>query len=208
MIKLLPKNVALLASACADSAARYSLTGVHVKLGPAGYVATATDGHCLVRVEGEYHGDYDAEFPAGLVPALDGACASEGVVPAAAWLAASKRKLRSPRSSLDCHAVAITDKEAAIVATNLDQIVCERSRLVEGRFPDADAVLRDAMKNDAFGPSHFDPALFAKVLAVVGKLGAENVEVVRLATGKPCVLVAETAARQKVTALVLAMVKR
>lgn len=169
MKKLLPKNLCHLVDATADDAARYSMMGVRIKLGDEDYVAEATDGRMLVQVKGKYLAEMD-EFP-DVVPEVKGE-ATDAVIPVAALKAIAKRKFRFvPRPSLNSMAISIGQDEAVLVTTDLEQVVVERTRLVDGRFPATADVIKSSTKGAPHGGSvTLAPALMAKLLGVLNKL--------------------------------------
>ncbi len=138
---LLPANLAGLARLCAKENARYSLTGVRLTLTPDGYRADATNGRYLGTVTGPYPEAAD-QYPE--IPALESAPAGagQGVIPVQAWEAAFKLPPRRTPKPILAHVAAALGRDlVTFAATDLERARCEQSRLLDGKFPDVDAVL-------------------------------------------------------------------
>ncbi len=90
---LLPKNLEALAPLASKESARYALTGVHVIDQGKTYIAEATDGKIMGRVEGIKPDDktYPVKSISGLASAPN--TAHDGVIPTADFVAACKTNL-------------------------------------------------------------------------------------------------------------------
>ena len=92
MKKLIPRNICLLADAVSDFRdGRPNTTGVRVRLNESGYIAEATNGRILVRLEGEYtmpveefpHAipDVKNDYGEAVIPTVPGLCSPPSTAP-------------------------------------------------------------------------------------------------------------------------------
>ena len=170
MKKLIPRNVALLVDAAADHRDhRYSLRGVRVRLNESGYIAEATNGRILVRLEGEYSMQAD-EFPHVIPDVADEGL--EGIIPVEALVAVGKRKMGLSRWQ-DQMAVNIGRNEAVLMVVDLEKVAVERTRLVEGYFPDTEKVWPDKAVVKGMATTNLAPQLLLKLVKLLAKLMEE-----------------------------------
>lgn len=211
---LLPNKLAGLALIASKDALRYATNAVHLKVkqptgAPQEWIAEATDGRVAMRVEGSEVASHD-EFPAtsAFRDAPNGAMS--GLVPASEWSEAMVKSAKSTRKlkykpSLQSVAVKLAANEVALASTDIESFSLATPRLVEGKFPNLDAVM--PAKKDLIAKVNVTPARLSLVMEQAAKLtGAESVtlSVFKSSNAKsPSMILVESATPEiKVTGLV------
>jgi DNA polymerase III sliding clamp (beta) subunit (PCNA family) len=137
---LLPPNMAHVGKCAAKDGARYAMTAVRLNAMPNGYRAEATNGRILARVDG-VHKDAPEDYPT--FPALAAApnSGTSALVPLDSWADAFKLPAKRGHDRLKCVATIIGANEVTFGGTDLERCRTLNTRLVDGRWPDTDAVL-------------------------------------------------------------------
>lgn len=138
---LIPAALATLADCCAADHGRFTLTGVRLAFKDDGtYLAEATDGRILARVEGDAP-KAEGTLETALKPAANGA--AQAVIPAKAFRKALKNAKAGPgarRGAEPAVAVAVGEKTTTIAGFAAQGVDVSTSDNIEGRFPDTDGV--------------------------------------------------------------------
>lgn len=179
-MRLLPKNLGSLSVVCPKESMRYATVGVRIKCGDDKYLAEATDGRLLARVEGEYPG---GEYPP--VPAIESAPngQSDTIVPAKEWSAAFKaiRKTRG-KPVLENAAIVQGNECTTFVSTDLESVSVTSPRNVEGRWPMTDEVFP---RGEILATLRVDPVLLAKLLTLAATYADAESSAVDIVLYKP-----------------------
>jgi hypothetical protein len=169
MRQLLPANLAALTSCAADDQTRYSMCGIRVRLNENGYIAEATDGRRLLRVDGDYPEPVE-DFP-GDIPSTDDGPREVVLATPRLKTIVKRIKKRVARKVLKCVAIGTTEKESTLIVDDLENRSVDTARHMDGRYPDTDAVWpKDAAKVTV----HVNATLLASTLKAIADLGLKD----------------------------------
>lgn len=209
---LLPMSIAKV-SALADKkdSTRFALSGVHLKIQNGRWFAESTDSKRLIRVSGELSTKAIKEYPphSGMDKAEHDPDIKECLIPAASWNRAftmMKPRKTSSKPALNNVALKFTKTEATFGATDLDSYPVENTRLLEGRFPTTDDIVKQTEKSVSLAFA-VDPKLLADSLNAMAAMmgdGDKRCVVYCDAKGeKPVILRAKGATGEEIELLMM-----